>query len=333
MRYTIRSGLSIALGIVAASCALAVLLQDAIRTNVWTLEHALLPGMVLIAIGAGHLATLAMRSRHLGASVGFAAAFCLATGLTLYTSVSRQADLKTAHRLTVEDKQAHRASKEADLVRLRTDLVTANREQTREMTGQRCLDRCQAWKARAGEIEHKIARTEAELIMLGPPLASQAGADHVGALLALVGFGPDAKQALMLLEPFLRAWLFELTAIVALGFGFAPRATVAPIPAPVVETITAPVEPVQAPKPVAIVAPMVETIEPTPKPRGGLTRELAEQDLVTLLAMGHSIRSQDELAKRWNVPNCTVSRWLSDFQRRKVVECRKVGRTKEIVAA
>lgn len=332
MRPTIRSGLSIALGIVAASCALAVLLQDAIRTGVWTLEHALIPGMVFIAIAAGHLATLAMRSRHFGAAAGFAAAFGLAAVLTLYTSVSRQADLKTAHQLTVEAGQAHRAAKETELTRLRSDLVTANQQQTREMTGQRCLDRCLAWKARAGEIEHKIARTEAELIMLGPPLASQAGADHVGALLALVGFGPDAKQALILLEPFLRAWLFELTAIVAVGFGFAPRATVAPIPSSV-ETIPEPVNPVQAPEPVAIVAPAVETIEPTPKPRGGLTRELAEQDLVTLLAMGRSIRSQDELAKRWNVPNCTVSRWLADFQRRKIVECRKVGRTKEIVAA
>lgn len=333
MKYTIRNGLSILLGLVATGCALAVLLQDAIRTGHWTLEHGLVPGMVLIAIGAGHLASVAIRSRHYGAGVGFGVAFALATLLTLYTSVSKQADIATAHRHGVEANQALRAARETELAGHRAAVAQATAMMLQEMTGQKCGDRCKAWKARLEDSEARAARVEAELILMGPAQTATAGSEHVAALLGIFGASINPRW-LALIEPFARAWLFELTAIVALGFAFRPEApanvpaSVANVPANVAnvpETSPAP-----APKPP--VPPLPHQTPPRP-PRGPLTKELAEQDLVTLLAMGSPILNQEALAQRWGVHGSTASRWLSDFQTRRIVTTRQDGRVKRIVAA
>lgn len=335
MTYTIRNGLSICLGVVATGCALAVLLQDAIRTNVWTLEHALIPGMVLIAIGAGHLASVAIRSRHYGAGLGFGVAFALATLLTLYTSVAKQADIATAHKLGIEANQALRSARETELAGHRGAVAQATAMMLQEMTGQKCGDRCKAWKARLEDSEAKAAKVEAELILMGPAQTATAGSEHVAALLGIFGASINPRW-LSLIEPFARAWLFELTAIVALGFAFRPEAPAnapANISARVANVANVPETP---PAPVVKTAPEVPPLPhqtPPRLPRGPLTKELAEQDLVTLLAMGSPILNQEALAQRWGVHGSTASRWLTDFQTRRIVTTRQDGRVKRIVAA
>lgn len=324
MKYQIRSYLSIGIGAAAAICALVVLLQDAIRTNVWTIEHGLIPGMVVIAIGTGHLAGSAMKARRYGSALGFAASFLLATTLTLYTSVSKQADVAATRASSAHVVNDARAEKEAAMATLKAQHGDAVANITREMTGSTCGPRCRSWKERALELEGKIILTEADLFRMAPTVPIAAGATKVATVLAMV-FGIDAahsQELLQLVEPFARAWLFELTSIVALGFAFGSTISMEnpKIPTLAVEKVNVSKKKTNRPKVV-------------PPPKGGLTKELAEQDLVTLLALGKPVESQDVLAQRWNVPKPTVSRWLKDFEDRGMITREAKGRSKQIVAA
>ncbi len=63
------------------------------------------------------------------------------------------------------------------------------------------------------------------------------------------------------------------------------------------------------------------------------TREQAEADLVTLLALGQSVPSQESLSVRWNRPKQTVSDWLRTWESDGLIPARRqTGRTKMIKA-
>ena len=67
--------------------------------------------------------------------------------------------------------------------------------------------------------------------------------------------------------------------------------------------------------------------------RTGQTREQAEADLVTLLALGQSVPSQESLSVRWNRPKQTVSDWLRTWESDGLIPARRqTGRTKMIKA-
>lgn len=328
MKYQIRSYLSIIIGSVAIFCALAILLQDAIRTGVWTLEHALIPGMVLIAVGAGHLASSAIKSGRYGSAVGFVSAFMLATMLTLYTSVSKQADVASTRASAAAVVNGARAEKEAALTALKAQHGDAVANVAKE-TGTACGKRCKSWKDLASELDGKILLAEAELFRMPPPVIVNAGASKVASVISmLTSFDAvQVEKLLQLIEPFARAWLFELTSIVAFGFAFGHRSVSEGKPKVAVEKLNIATETLRksSEKP--------KKTKATPPPKGGLTKELAEQDLVTLLALGKPIASQDVLAQRWNVPKPTVSRWLRDFEDRGMIARETKGRSKQIVAA
>ena len=58
----------------------------------------------------------------------------------------------------------------------------------------------------------------------------------------------------------------------------------------------------------------------------------AEGDLVTRLAFGETVASQDALADRWQVNKSTVSKWLKDMEVRRLIPTRRqIGRYKTLV--
>jgi len=71
--------------------------------------------------------------------------------------------------------------------------------------------------------------------------------------------------------------------------------------------------------------------EPTPRPLNVVNgdKQRAEQDLVTLLALGSKL-SNAALSARWRVSPATVSRWLDGWQRKGIVTKRRAGRTVEL---
>lgn len=67
--------------------------------------------------------------------------------------------------------------------------------------------------------------------------------------------------------------------------------------------------------------------------RGPATRQQAERELVTMLAMGRKIGSQDELAAHWGVPKGTVSKWMQAWEQDGIVKRSVVGRCKVLEKA
>ena len=72
---------------------------------------------------------------------------------------------------------------------------------------------------------------------------------------------------------------------------------------------------------------------PTPTAPTPFTREQAEADLVTLLALGQSVPSQRTLAQRWHRPKQTVSDWLRTWESAGLIPKRRsIGRAKALSA-
>jgi hypothetical protein len=64
------------------------------------------------------------------------------------------------------------------------------------------------------------------------------------------------------------------------------------------------------------------------------SRTEAERDIVTMLASGATVASQDDLAARWSVDKGTVSRWLKHMRELGLVPAaQRVGRCHRLVAA
>jgi hypothetical protein len=119
------------------------------------------------------------------------------------------------------------------------------------------------------------------------------------------------------------AWVFGAGLVLVATFGpvlFAQPVTAAP-------AVVAALPPVDAEEP--------PITEPLPPPTGGsYTKELAEQDLVTLLGMGYDpFQKQALLKDRWKVSEGCVSKWVGDWERKGTIPKRvQVGRVKMLKA-
>lgn len=81
-----------------------------------------------------------------------------------------------------------------------------------------------------------------------------------------------------------------------------------------------------------------EPVNPVTPVNGGgprvFSKRAAEQDLVTRLALGETVESQDDLAARYGVDKSTVSKWLKDWRARDLVPVsQRIGRCHRLVAA
>lgn len=226
-------------GVFATTGALAILSADAFTSGHLALDHFLLPVVVAITILSGHLVGKAGWRAPLSA-FGFAIVFLIGTGLTVYTSAGRQA--KSAE-LSMGDAAASNAEL-AKLQRERADAKarwqTADDKATAEMTGQKCLERCKAWKDRATDIQARIDILDAGIKRIGGEKTVAPTAHRVADVLALFGYDhKTAKRLLITLEPFAYSLFLELAAIIAFGYGFGGQVrqvapTVTPEPGPVV---------------------------------------------------------------------------------------------------
>jgi hypothetical protein len=65
-----------------------------------------------------------------------------------------------------------------------------------------------------------------------------------------------------------------------------------------------------------------------------ITRLQAERDLVTRLAFGETVASQDDLVARWHVDKSTVSKWLKRWEGEGLIPARtQSGRCKSLAKA
>lgn len=229
--YTTHSRLAIAVATSATVGALAILLAQPIAASLsgdwsqWRLDHFLLPLIVGITIAAGHLCAKALRHFRILPSAGFALIFTIGTILTVYSSVGAQRATVDLKRAEAEAANRPIAAKQADLDRAKQRLELANTMADREMTGERCGRRCTDWRLRAQEVDAHIAQMERQLASLGTERVVAPGkARPFAEAMAVFGFDRDKVELIArTFEPFAYSLLFELTAIVAFGYGFGGR--------------------------------------------------------------------------------------------------------------
>ncbi len=227
-------GLAIAAGVAATGGALAILWSDAFRSGEWHLEHWLMPLVVGIAISSGHLVSSALKERKLVSALGFVLMFALATVVTVYNSVGRQAAQSDTADMAAEQSNSRIDNTQSGLLEARKRLTDAEKMVAWEIAGRPnkrgqktsktgCGRNCKDWKTRADEVRSHITVLETKLSSLGTKLPVAPKAERAANVAALFGFEQDrVKNVIRLIEPFLFALLFEISAIVAFGYGFAP---------------------------------------------------------------------------------------------------------------
>ena len=210
-------------GCAFAAGGLTILLgSDLTSPQDWQASQWLTILTVFGTIAAGHLMVDAARARHLFATLGFLVLFLSGTGLVVYSSVGRQVETAGTTTLSVEDNNTKIADKTEDLKAARARRDYADRAADREMTGQRCGQRCKDWKQNSKDITVVILQLEAEIAALGPQKPVNAQAAAMADMAALFGADNKARTVavLLLIIPFLKTLFFEVGSIVSLGFAF-----------------------------------------------------------------------------------------------------------------
>lgn len=306
---TTAARLAIVAGAVATAAAMAILCRDAFTSGHWSLDHALLPVIVCITILAGHLVTTAGWRQPVSAA-GFAVLFCLGTALTVYTSVGRQAAVADKQIADAEAINREIADKRAELKAARIRWDHADGQATKEMTGQKCLDRCQAWRTRAADIQSRMDILAAGIARLGGGQVVAPTAERAAEVLAVFGYDKArTKHAFITFEPFGYSLFLELAAIVAFGFGFArlrrttQRVEITPEPGPVVTADTT------SPERRAVVVSFV----------AAQTARKGQPPALSAIQAMHLARFGSKL------PKSTASRWRLEATQQPVKRLRVVG--------
>ncbi len=140
----------------------------------------------------------------------------------MFASVGRQAEISDSKDWGAEQTNGQLATKGAELERAR--LFDANDAADREMTGERCGQKCNDWKLRATEVQSNIDRLEKEITSIGAPKPVAPKASKWAKLIALV-YGDEVKikAILTMFEPLLWTLFFEYGIIVSLGYAFRPK--------------------------------------------------------------------------------------------------------------
>jgi Flp pilus assembly pilin Flp len=221
-RTTTGRGLALAAGILATAGALAILLQDAIRTNTWALEHGLIPVLMAVQILTAHSVINAARSRRFGSALGFLIVAAVATWGVLYTSVGKQSKVAAENVAAAEDVNARLAQLGAELAKNKAMLDEAQKKLLTECASGKGK-RCDGIAATVKVYADAVAGVESKIEKVGPLKPVAPNADKMAELISVIA-GADrstAKHILLLIEPFTYATIFELAALVSFGFAFA----------------------------------------------------------------------------------------------------------------
>jgi hypothetical protein len=209
-------------GIASAAAALYILLADAYHgLTPWTMEHRLMPVLVVVTILTGHLAGAALRSwRTWPRAFGFALVFMAGTALTVLTSVGRQTASSDARHQDAEAAKAERLRLDTALRRyegLHAETLTQMQKSCPSISTAGC-DRI---KALADTYAGLVRGAKAELKSAGFGPQEDGGAARVAEVIRLLGGSAgNTQQVLETLRPFMWSLFFEMTAILSFGFVF-----------------------------------------------------------------------------------------------------------------
>ncbi len=327
-------------GALAAAGALAILLQDALRTNDWQLEHGLIPVLMAVQILTAHSVVNALRSRCWGSALGFAVVAVVATWGVLYTSVGKQTKVA-----------AEASAVAVDVNELRSDLkkrLAANQEMldgARVQMAAECASgrgkRCVGLEATVKVYEDAVAGNLAALNKAGHTRPVAANADKMAELLALITGKPrdTIKHTLLLLEPFTYATIFELAALVSFGFAFGVRRRPATVAQSATDTAQSSFPEPTPPgnrgnrrkRKVARPSATVVAFPTRSNRRPATVSELAARAwLRHYMASNRCLPSQDEMATALDAHKGTVAKWLKKWEAEGLIVREQSGRCKTV---
>lgn len=315
-KYTIASFPAIVGGVAAAGGAIALLVRDAFISG-WTVELALMPVIVGLAILSGHLSWRALCGFRLLAAAGLTVLSILCSGFVVYETMGRRAevrDVKVASAVDTEKRRQHLQT----MLREAEEILAKHRALLSQECASGTGKRCSGITYSVMTWESAVAGYETQIKKLGPQTPADPKADRFAAVLSLFVGAKDAdiKRNVATFEPIVLPLILEFGSMVLFGFGFSSSR----------RQKTVAVQPAEQVTPVA-------DQKPLPPKGGTMTKLEAERDLVMILALGKPISSQDELAERWNVGKGTISKWMVDWEERGLVTRAQYGRCKQIVAA
>lgn len=354
--------LAIAAGVVLASGTLAILFEDVLMHGAqFTLKHWLTLVTVAGTMMVGHLADTARRHRHWMSVAGFTALFLAGTGLVVYSSVGRQAEKTLISSVEHDQLVAQRIDLKKQVEDERKSV-----QEKRDAADAECAtgigNQCKAKRATVVFYENSLKGLEARLQVLDAPKPVSAEAEQFANVAAALGYDKDQVRALaILLAPFFTTLFLEFGTIVSFGFAFSPKRVVRtvrqPSPSDTLQTSFAapdseipdaqrllgpsevvadarknPDRPGRGYGPGGLKAPD-RPKRPGPKSGEPWSKEEVEQYVVTELAFGRSIPSQQALKELSGRPKQTISDWVREWTKRGIIPAPTPnGRCKMVVA-
>lgn len=341
---------AIALGVALTAGGTSLLFGDVIFGSVaFTQKHFQTICIVLGTLLSAHVAKEAWISRHVAAVLGFAAIAAAGTGLICYNSLGRQAEGVMNATAEHDEIVAERTKLKADLAKERKSLAEKKADRDTE-----CADgegpKCKGKRITVKIYEESVKGIEARLSLLAPPKVVDPSAERFGEYAAVLGYNREkAKTLASLIVPYLVTILFEFGTVVSFGYGFSPKRVVRtarqPSPSdtlqssfaapdseiPAARRLLGPSGPEDRNGPGGLKAP--DRPRPAPKDSGpktgGLSKDEVLQHVLTELALGRTIPSQDALVGLSGIRKQRVSEWVREWEADGLIPRRRtVGRCK-----
>lgn len=230
-KYTIHSRPAIIGGCLAATGATALLVRDGLDTG-FTIDHALMPLLVGMTILSAHLAWQAITERR-AAGIGLALLAIFGSGLTIYETMGRRAEVRDAKMLAATDSENRRANLQAQIDDAKKTLAWSDKDRAAECAGApspipATWPECRRKTGTVSALKAQIDANQKELATI-----KHVPVDPKGERIAAIAgfFGANAastKASVALFEPFLLPLFLELGSIFMFGFGVGHRVVADP---------------------------------------------------------------------------------------------------------
>jgi len=348
-------GLAIAAGVLFASGTAAVLFSDVIHGAPFTLKHYMTFVIVAGATMTAHLAHQAWRHKHFAACAGFSLIVAACTCLVVYNSLGRQSESLT---LTSEEHDKIAGEKASLTANLSADTKAAKEKRLAADT--ECASgegkKCFAARAIAEFYETNVKGYEARLAVLAPEKPVAPEAETFAGIMAAFGYDKQqVKSVAVLVGFFMMTLICEFGTSISFGYAFSPKRqpkvepskplAVLPAPTQLVGVTDRELSALRAT--FTADGPALKSTDDRPsggrtvrkKPdgppkSGGLSKEETLQHVLTELALGRTVPSQQALAGLSGARKQRVSEWVREWEVAGLIPARtQRGRCKVLAKA